>query len=114
MAELNPNEIQAIVDKVVRRLGQGGVTVASGGRGNASASDVSMSGRGLFAGQAAAQGIDFPSSCAATSWSWLVRSLNWENWRSASRRRNSIAFEAMPPNLEGASSTANRIALCKY
>ncbi|MFP6878010.1 MAG: hypothetical protein VCA37_14360, partial [Roseibacillus sp.] len=33
---------------------------------------------------------------------------------AASRRRNSIAFEAMPPNLEGASSTANRIALCKY
>ncbi len=53
MAELDPNEIQAIVDKVVRRLGQGGVNVAQdAARGNASApppTEVATSGRGLFA-----------------------------------------------------------------
>ena len=53
MAELNPNEIQAIVDKVVRRLGQGGTaTRPDGARGNASApasTPTHTSGRGLFA-----------------------------------------------------------------
>ena len=47
MAELGSSEIQAIVDKVVKRLGGTGASTPTGG-GAAGGAQVEMSGRGLF------------------------------------------------------------------